>query len=145
MHEIISITSLYNPDDIYNTDESGCLFRMFPKVTYVLPGEKKSARGIKGMQSKDRLTFKVVTNAKGRSLCHLEIEESEVFSSPSSSNALPSAKNAWMDGTCFQVWFHKVFLAHVRHITSTKVLLLMDNARSHMDITDPREQVKLEF
>lgn len=35
-------------------------------------------------------------------------------------------------------WF-EVFLAHVRSVTSKKVLLIMDSRSNHADLVDPRK------
>ena len=101
------------------------------------------------MRSKDHLTFTVATNASGSRKVGLSAigksKNPKCFRLRAPPMHYQAQTNAWRDGKCFQVWFRKVFLAHVRHVTSNKVLMLMDNTGSHMDITDPHAQVSVEF
>lgn len=151
MGEIREISALYDADCILNGDETGIFFRLLPKVSYVLPGEKKSVRGVKGMKAKDRITLITCTNATGT----LKIPLSAIGNSaaPRCFRIRPppmhyqSQKNAWADSKRFLTWYQKVFLPAVRKFTSRKVLLLLDNAGSHDEesLKDPRGQVHVEF
>jgi hypothetical protein len=56
----------YDPDHIYNVDETGLFYRLLPRRTYTsLLESKKSVRGTKGMKAKDRLSIYICTNATG--------------------------------------------------------------------------------
>lgn len=44
MEEIREITSHYDPDFVFNEDETGVFYRLLPKRTYVLRGEKRTVR-----------------------------------------------------------------------------------------------------
>ena len=56
----------FKPDFIFNIEETGLLFKLFPKRSYVLTGEnKKPLRETKEMSSKDRVSAFVYTNAIG--------------------------------------------------------------------------------
>eukprot|EP00171_Calliarthron_tuberculosum_P009219 IDg9219t1 len=58
--------SRYEPQHIYNQDESGLVYQLLPNVSYLAPEEdRKDARGVKAMRSKNRITFTMCTNADG--------------------------------------------------------------------------------
>ncbi len=48
---------------------------------------------------------------------------------------------AWSNSETFKKWFNSVFLPYIRSCTSEKVALLVDNASSHFNLYDIREQV----
>lgn len=137
----------YDPDCIYNVDETGLFYKVLPKVTYLAPGEdRKTTRGVKGMKAKDRVTAYMCTNASGRRVPLSLIgtaKDPRCFRIRKSPVMYFSQKNAWSDARVFKQWWLKVFLPHVRSVTSKKVLLIMDNHSSHADLVDPREQVTI--
>jgi len=49
--------SAYEPDQIYNMDETGLFFRCLPNRAYVTAGRRRRARGTKAMKAKDRVTL----------------------------------------------------------------------------------------
>jgi hypothetical protein len=53
--------SHYDPESVYNMDETGLNFRLLPRQTYVHKAEK-NVRGTKSMKSKDRVTLYIATN-----------------------------------------------------------------------------------
>ena len=55
----------YEPEFIYNEDESGFVYQLLPNITYLSPSEgRKEIRGVKAMK-KYRLSFCVCSNATG--------------------------------------------------------------------------------
>ncbi len=48
---------------------------------------------------------------------------------------------AWSNSETFIKWFNSVFLPRIRSCTSKKVALFMDNASSHSNLYDIRQQV----
>lgn len=137
----------YDPDRIYNCDETGFFYKVLPKVSYLAPHEnRKTARGVKAMKAKDRVTAYMCTDATGRKVPLSLIgtaKEPRCFRIRASPVMYFSQKNAWSDSRVFKQWWTKVFLPHVRSVTSQKVLLIMDNHSSHADLVDPREQVTI--
>lgn len=149
MDRVREITSHYDPEYIFNMDETGLFFRQLPKTSYVEPGEKKTVRGVKGMKAKDRITVIVATNATGYFKIPLSVigkaKKPKCFRVRCCPLHYQAQPNAWADGARFAVWFQDCFLPAIRKFTSEKVLLLMDNAGSHDSNTvDPRGQVRIE-
>jgi len=65
MAETRADLSAYEPDQIYNMDETGLFFRCLPNRAYVTSGRRRRARGTKAMKSKDRVTLVLACNATG--------------------------------------------------------------------------------
>jgi hypothetical protein len=64
----------YDPENIYNVDETGLFYKLLPKRTYLSPHEdRKTARGTKGMKAKDRITAFICTNASGKQKLPLSV------------------------------------------------------------------------
>ena len=141
----------YAPDNIYNVDETGMFYRLLPRQSYVTKTEnKKTVRGTKAMDAKDRLTAYIATNASGTHKIPLSVigksKKPRCFGKVRPTD-LPatyfSQTNAWSDTVVFKCWFRQVFLPAVRSRTAGKVLLLIDNCGPHATaLSDPRRQVK---
>ena len=56
--------SKYDPENVYNMDETGLNYHLLPRQTYVHRSEK-NVRGTKNMKAKDRVTLYVATNSTG--------------------------------------------------------------------------------
>ena len=128
--------STYDVDNIYNQDETGLFFKLFPKQSYVLESEGgKTLRGITGMGAKDRVTLFVCTNATGtRKLPMVMIGKAKRprwFSLSPPAVPYMSQRNAWADTITFKHWFTSCFIPFIRRHTSDKVALVMDNCGSH--------------
>ncbi len=64
--EIQALLEKYNPEQIYNWDETGLYFRSIPNATYTAPYEvRKRTHGTKAQKAKDRATLITCTNATG--------------------------------------------------------------------------------
>lgn len=93
----------YNPDRIYNMDETGLQYRCLPSRSYVPRKDRKRARGSKSMSSKDCVTLVLCTNADASH--KLPVAMIGSAASPlcfrGAGNACPlpyfSQKSAWMD------------------------------------------------
>ena len=139
----------FRPEFIFNMDETGLFFKLFPKIAYVLPGEDhKSLRGTKAMKSKDRITAYVCTNATAT----LKVPFSVIGKSanPRCFKKAPppvtyfNQENAWSDSITFTKWYYEVFLVFVHRTKSDRVVLLMDNCGPHgSDLCDSRMQVTI--
>ena len=55
----------YDPNNVYNMDETGLFFKVLPNRSYVKEKDCKNARGTKLMKAKDCLTIFFTTNAIG--------------------------------------------------------------------------------
>ena len=137
------------PEQIYNADETGLLWKCLPQRTLVSCREK-SAPGFK--KAKDRLTVLGCTNATGtHKLKPVLIGKSakpRCFKNVNM-DALPvtykSQRNAWMNSEIFGEWFTKEFVPAVKrhqrsqNIRSPKALLLIDNCSAHPDELSSRD------
>jgi len=98
----------FKDDDIFNMDETGLFHRCLPSQSYVSNGARRTARGVKAMKAKDRVTVVLCCNAFGmEKLRPALIGSSKVpicFKGPDRTPPLPymDQSNAWMDGTRFK-------------------------------------------
>ncbi len=124
----------YNPEHVYNMDETGLFFRQTPWYTLLMPTEDIStARGAKKM--KDRVSLVVCANATGshKIPCAL-IGKAKMPACIKNRNwPLPyfNQDKAWMDKVVCEQRFREVFHKEVRRRTNQPILLLMDNAPGH--------------
>ena len=128
----------YNPENIYNTDESGLQCKSLPNET-LASRSKEIAAGRKVL--KDRITIMICANATGTH--NLQILVIGKYENPCCfrhATTLPvvykSQKSSWMDRELFQEWFTECFVPEVgeeqqRMARNGQVVLLVDNAPSH--------------
>jgi len=57
MAEIRAELATYDPEHIYNMDETGLQYRCLPNRSYIAAGTRRRARGSKEMNAKDRVTL----------------------------------------------------------------------------------------
>lgn len=125
----------YDPDLIYNADETGLYYRALPTRTLA----SKSEGEVSGFKvNKERVTIMVCSNMSGSHKIPLSvIGKSKVphcLRSVNMSN-IPSTymdqKNAWMDRVTFDKWM-EIFKMETKKVHQDKeVLLLLDNAPGH--------------
>ena len=148
LHKVIEEKNLI-PEQIYNADETGLLWKCLPQRTLVSCREK-SAPGFK--KAKDHLTVLGCTNATGthklkpvligksarpRCFKHVNMDALPVI--------YKSQRNAWMNSEIFVEWFKKDFVPAVKshqrsqNIRSPKALLLIDNCSAHPDELSSRD------
>ena len=130
------------PQQIFNCDETGLYWKRLPSRTYVTK-EEKSAPGFK--VAKDRFTLLLCANASGTYRCKpMLVYRSENLRALKGKRKdhLPvfwkSNKTAWVTQLNFKEWFNLSFIPEVKaYLTkenlSFKVLLLLDNCKSHGD------------
>ena len=131
----------YVEEQIYNCDETALFAKLLPEKTLAFKYETQKTSGFKKL--KDRVTLLFCTNRTGthkltplligrfnnpRCFKHLNKEKLPVL--------YASSKNAWMNRTIFEDWFHKSFVPAIRkHLRKknleTKALLLLDNCPAH--------------
>jgi DDE superfamily endonuclease/Tc5 transposase DNA-binding domain len=126
--EIKTKIASYPPDDVYNMDETAYLYNLAPDKTIA----RNQMEGAK--KDKTRLTIAVTCNATGTDRVELLIlghaEKPRCFKKKSGREHgffYLSNKKAWMTGDFFQEYLRR-FNSHV----GRKVLLLIDNAPSHI-------------
>jgi len=129
--------SAYEPDQIYNMDETGLFFRSLSNRAYVSAGRRRRARVTKAMKTKDLVTLDLACNATGTYKVPVAIVGTAqvplCFKRPRSPCPLLylNQKSAWMDADVYENVFTTVFLAAVRARTSLPVALVVDNCGAH--------------
>lgn len=125
------------PDQIYNCDETGLVYKSLHNKTNVANFEK-NAVGTKVF--KERVTIMPCTNATGTHKLDLMMigksKSPRCFHNMELPLYYKSSKNAWQTYTLFKDWYHDVFIPQVtKHLQSKglpiKALLLIDNASCH--------------
>ena len=105
--ELRAALGSFKPDFIFNMDETGLFFKLFPKRSYVMTGEnKKLLRGTKKMGAKDRVSAFVCTNAIGSLKLPMAIigrsANSRCFQARQPAVPYVSHRNAWSDTVTFK-------------------------------------------
>ncbi len=68
LEELYFIIAQYNPENVYNMDETGLLFRLLPRYSILMPNEDiSSIRGKK--KAKDRVSLIVCVNTSNKIPC----------------------------------------------------------------------------
>jgi len=136
LEELYSIIAQYDPENVYNMDETGLFFRLLPRYSILMPNEDiSSTRGKK--KAKNRVSLIVCANASGthKIPCVMIGKPKEPACTKDRHWPVPyfNQAKAWMDmETCWK-WFNEVFVLKVKRRTGRLVLLLMDNAPEHFD------------
>jgi predicted transcriptional regulator len=127
-----SLCEGFEPEDIFNMDETGLFYRDSAKSTFFTRGEDCSA----GKRSKDRLTLALCASMTGEKVKPLLIGKSKkprCFKRISGDN-LPviyrANKSSWMTTFLYDEWLHWFD----RKMNGRKVLLFVDNAPTHAKI-----------
>lgn len=123
----------YEPDDIYNADETALFFKCLPDKTFTFKGEKCHG----GKQSKERLTLLQCVNMSGTDkLPLLIIGKSKRPRCFKGVKTLPvdyaNNTKAWMTKILFKDWLKKV--DKQMKINRKKILLFIDNCAAHTDL-----------
>lgn len=123
----------YEPDEIYNADETALFFKCLPDKTFTFKGEKCHG----GKQSKERLTLLQCVNMTGTDkLPLLIIGKSKRPRCFKGVKTLPvdyaNNTKAWMTKTLFKDWLKKVDIQ--MKIKRKKILLFIDNCAAHTDL-----------
>jgi len=137
-NDLTIITAQFDPNDIYNFDETALFYRLKPNRTLascIISGSK---------ESKDRITIGVCVNSTGTDKCKLVMigkhEKPRCFGKNLNSSSIVRYfwnKKAWMTVEIFTKWlfeFDKRF--------NKKVLLLVDNASGHSVSDENKQKLK---
>jgi hypothetical protein len=147
LEELYSIIAQYDPENVYNMDETGLFFRLLPRYSILMPNEDNaSTKGKK--KAKDRVSLIVCANASGthKIPCVMIGKPKQLACIKDQHSPVPyfNKAKAWMDvETCWK-WFNKVFVPEVKRRTGRPVRLLMDNAPRHLD-TFKRDDIHVVF
>lgn len=123
----------YEPDDIYNADETALFFKCLPDKTFTFKGEKCHG----GKQRQERLTLLQCVNMSGTDkLLLLIIGKSKRPRCFKGVKTLPvdyaNNTKAWMTKILFKDWLKKV--DKQMKINRKKNLLFIDNCAAHTDL-----------
>ena len=130
-------------EQVFNADESGLYWKLMPSKTLVTFREK-DAKAFK--QSKDRVTIMACANACG--IIKLPLVFIHNYANPRCFKNIDkkdfpvqyfNQRNAWMDSSIFNNWFHNSFVPFCRKALiekglPQKAMLFLDNALSHPDV-----------
>ncbi len=147
LDDLYAIIAQYDPENVYNMDETGLFFRLLPRYSLLMVDEDISTtKGKK--KSKDRVSLIVCANAvrSHKIPCAL-------ISKPKAPACIKDRQwpipyfiqaKAWMDvETCWK-WFNEVFLPEVKKWTGRRVLLLLDDAPGHFEAFE-HDNVRIVF
>lgn len=127
----------FDPDDVYNADETGLFFQCLPNKTFCFSNENCSS----GKASKQRITVMVCSNSTGTDKRPLfMIGRSQ---NPRCFKKLPKKldgtyklplfyrnnQKAWMTSLLFEEWLNKWDVELIKG--QRKILLIVDNCSSH--------------
>lgn len=136
LNDLYDVINQYDPEHVYNMDETGYFYRQLPKYSLLLPNEDiSSVRGKKKL--KDRISLVVCANSTGshKISCTVIGKSKQPACIKNRNWPLPyfSQNKAWMDKSVCWTWFREVFTPEVRQRTGRRVLLILDNAPGHFD------------
>jgi len=121
----------FKDDDIFNMDETGLFYRCLPSQSYVSNGARHTARGVKAMKAKDRVTVVFCCNASGMEKLPAALIGSSKVPICLKVPDYMDQSNAWMDGTRFKKSFDEVFVPGVITYGRRKGALILDKTSSH--------------
>jgi len=147
LDDLYAIIAQYDPENVYNMDETDLFFHLLPRYSLLMPNEDISTtRGKK--KSKDRVSLIVCANAVGSHKIPCAL-----IGKPKAPACIKHRRwpvpyfiqaKAWMDAeTCWK-WFNEVFIPEVKKRTGRQVLLLLDNAPGHFEAFE-RDNVRIVF
>ena len=144
--KLVDLCQGYDPQDIWNMDETGLVYRAVPDRTLAVKGEECTG----GKRSKERITVALACSLTGEFDTPLVIGRAakpHCFRNLNPATQLPvswfSNKKAWMTMGIFTTWlenFNKKMKRRKRH-----ALLFVDNAPSHPHHLNSLSNVKVVF
>ncbi|XP_043469542.1 tigger transposable element-derived protein 4-like [Leptopilina heterotoma] len=131
--DLPNLLTEYDPEDIYNADETGLFFKCLPNKTFAFQGEKCHG----GKQSKERITILQCANMTGTNkLPLLVIGKSKRPRCFKGVKTLPvdyeSNSKAWMTRGIFKGWLQKI--DKNMKTKKKKIVIFMDNCTAHTDL-----------
>lgn len=125
---------------IYNADQTGLYYRKLPNRIYVKKAERKTARGVKQMKDKDRVTIMVCTSATGKKLPLAMVGTAKTPHCFRLVDSVPMAythqSKGWFDRTVTIWWINTVLVPNHRRIYGeVPLLLILDNCPAHHGVS----------
>ncbi|XP_018318868.1 tigger transposable element-derived protein 4-like [Agrilus planipennis] len=141
--QLQSLLNDYEPNDVFNADETGLFFKCLPDKTHVFKNKKCHS----GEHSRDRITILLATNMTGtEKLRPLIIGMNKKLRCLSGCKSLPldyeANKKAWMTAQIFSDWLIKIDKKMTKE--KRKVLLFIDNCPAH-NMIPPLNALKIQF
>ena len=141
-HRLPTLLKEFEPEQIFNTDETGLFYRCLPDKTHVFKNEKCAG----GKLSKERLTVLVTASMAGEKLPPLVIGKSANPRCFKNVKNLPlpyeANSKAWMTSTLFEKWLRK--LDFQMRKSDRKIAMVLDNCTAHPNISN-LTNIKLVF
>lgn len=136
LEELHGIIARYDPENVYNMDETSLFFQLLRRYSLLMPNEDISTT--KGKRKvKDWVSLIACTNASGshKIPCALIGKPQEPACIKGRQWPIPhfNQAKAWMDVETCCKWFNEVIYPEVKKRTGRHVLLLMDNAPGHFE------------
>lgn len=137
--DLRQVLARYNPDDVYNLDETGLFYKLGPNKTLATAPESGQKR------SKERITVTLICNASGNDLRKPLVIAKSKRPRCFGKNFNPSLyveyfhnTKAWMTTVIFQNYLRQ--LDRDMRLQGRQIILLVDNASSHstndLDLTN---------
>ena len=132
----------YDPEDVYNADETGLFYKQIPVRSYVGRGEKRP-KGTK--KDKSRVTLLLCVSMVGELRPPLFISRRAIkpqlhVSRPGAKFCYTHQKRAWMDTHIWNTWL-KQWDKELDHLHKN-ILLIVDNAAVHA-VTVPLSHIRV--
>lgn len=125
----------FDPDDVYNMDETGLFYKMLPDRTYCLECET-NPHGSK--QQKDRITVILCCNLSGTHKIPVAVigssKKPHCFNRSRPPIPYFNSPKAWINKEIYHNWFTTIFVPSIRQKTDRPVLLILDNCSVHQVI-----------
>jgi len=105
----------FEPENIFNMDETGLFYRWLPNRSFVPAKQRRAARGTKSMKAKERVTLLLACNATGSKKVPVAIIGKAAlplcFRRPGCASPLTyfSQRNSRMDGVVLKSGFTRCF------------------------------------
>ncbi|XP_030006278.1 tigger transposable element-derived protein 6-like [Sphaeramia orbicularis] len=137
-----TVIAKYKPEDVFNMDETGLYYRMLPDRTLTLA---TSTKGIK--KAKIRISLALTANATGTEkltplvIGHVQRPRCFKHFNPGVYAQYFHNKKTWMTSVIFNEWITELDQKMRRQ--NRHILLLLDNATSHIVPVDDDGQPKL--
>ena len=132
-HRLPTLLKEFEPEQIFNTDETGLFYRCLPDKTHVFKNEKCAG----GKLSKERLAILVTASMTGEKLPPLVIGKSANPRCFKNVKNLPvpyeANSKAWMTSTLFEKWLRK--LDFQMRKSNRKIAMVLDNCTAHPNIS----------
>ncbi len=145
LDDLYAIIAQYDPENVYNMDETGLFFHLLPRYSLLMPNEDiLTTRGKK--KSKDRVSLIVCAVGSYKIPCALIGKPKAPACIKDHRWPVPyfiQAKACMDVETCWK-WFNEVFIPEVKKRTGRRVLLLLDNAPGHFEAFE-RDNVRIVF